>query len=73
MARFVIYLNEQERSALYCLAQRERRVPKAQAALIIHTELERLGMLPLGQFPAGTVGAFQVQAGLPEAAHDTSG
>jgi hypothetical protein len=45
MARVVIYLPNQERNALYQLAQREYRVPHAQAALIIHKELERLGML----------------------------
>ena len=45
MARIVIYLPNQERNALCQLAQREYRVPHAQAALIIRKELERLGML----------------------------
>jgi hypothetical protein len=45
MARIVIYLPNQERNALYQLAQDEYRVPHAQAALIIRKELERLGML----------------------------
>ncbi len=39
-------LGEQERSALNQLAQREMRVPRAQAALIIRQELVRQEMLP---------------------------
>jgi len=46
MAKIIIYLGEQEREALQQLAQREMRVPRAQAALIIRRELNRLGMLP---------------------------
>ena len=45
MARVILYLREQELSALQILAQREYRAPKAQAALIIRKELERLGMV----------------------------
>jgi hypothetical protein len=45
MAKIVVYLGEQERNALHQLAQREMRVPRAQAALIIRKELARLGML----------------------------
>ena len=45
MARVILYLREQELSALQVLAQREYRAPKAQAALIIRKELERLGMI----------------------------
>ncbi len=45
MARVILYLREQEMSALQALAQREYRALKAQAALIIRKELERLGML----------------------------
>lgn len=45
MARFVVYLREQERNALYRLAEQESRAPKVQAALIIRTELQRLGFL----------------------------
>ncbi len=45
MARVVIYLRDQEVSALQRLAQLEYRAPKAQAALIIRKELERLGMV----------------------------
>ncbi len=46
MAKLIIYLGEQERDALHQLAQREMRVPRAQAALIIRRELTRLAMLP---------------------------
>lgn len=46
MPKIIIYLAEQERNALLQLAQREMRVPRAQAALIIRQELKRLGMLP---------------------------
>ncbi|MFA5873139.1 MAG: hypothetical protein WC832_04170 [Anaerolineales bacterium] len=45
MARVVIYLRDQEVSALQRLAQLEYRAPKAQAALIIRKELERLGLV----------------------------
>lgn len=45
MARVVIYLRDQEVSALQQLAQLEYRAPKAQAALIIRKELERLGLV----------------------------
>ena len=47
MAKVIIYLRDHEASALNNLAQREYRVPKAQAALIIRKELERLGMIPI--------------------------
>ena len=46
MAKLIVYLGEQERDALHQLAQQEMRVPRAQAALIIRRELDRLGMLP---------------------------
>ena len=46
MAKVIIYLREHEFSALNDLAQREYRAPKAQAALIIRRELEKLGMIP---------------------------
>lgn len=56
MARVVIYLPNQERNALYQLAQREYRVPHAQAALIIRKELERLGMLSTDPQPKKLAG-----------------
>ena len=46
MAKIIVYLGDDERNALLQLAQREMRVPRAQAALIIRQELTRLGMLP---------------------------
>lgn len=45
MAKIIIYPGEQERNALHHLAQREKRVPRAQAAHMICQELNRLGML----------------------------
>jgi len=45
MARVVIYLRDQEARALQKLARLEYRAPKAQAALIIRKELERLGLV----------------------------
>jgi hypothetical protein len=45
MAKVIVYLREYEMQALNQLAQQEYRSPKAQAALILRTELERLGML----------------------------
>jgi hypothetical protein len=45
MARVIVNLGEHERSALDRLAKRERRIPRAQAALIIRQELERRGIL----------------------------
>ncbi len=45
MPKVIVYLRDRELEALHQLAQREYRAPKAQAALIIRTELERTGML----------------------------
>lgn len=45
MAKVIVYLREPEMQALNLLAQKEYRAPKAQAALMLRTELERLGML----------------------------
>lgn len=45
MGKVIIYLREHEITALNDLAQREYRAPKAQAALIVRKELERLGMI----------------------------
>ena len=46
MAKVIIYLRDNESAALNNPAQREYRAPKAQAALIIRKELERLGLIP---------------------------
>ncbi len=45
MAKVIIYLKDHELSALNDLAQREYRTVKAQAALIIRRELERLEII----------------------------
>lgn len=45
MAKVVIHLRDQEMNALNDLAQHEYRPVKAQVALIIRKELERLGMI----------------------------
>jgi hypothetical protein len=45
MARITITLQPKEKTALRLLAERERRDPRAQAALIIRYELERIGLL----------------------------
>jgi len=49
MARIVVYLLDPELNALNQLAQQEYRHVKAQAALIIRTELQRLGLVTLHQ------------------------
>ena len=59
MAKIIVYLREQENDALHRLAQKEYRQPKAQAALMIRWELERLGMLDT---PSNT-GAFREENG----------
>lgn len=45
MSRLVIFLKEQESSALLTLAASQFRDPRAQVALIIRLELERRGLL----------------------------
>jgi hypothetical protein len=52
MAKVVVYLRENELQALNDLAQKEYRAPRAQAALILRIELERLGMLATTPQPA---------------------
>lgn len=47
MARVTITLKQEERKALSALAQRERRDPRQQAALILRCELARRGLLAL--------------------------
>ena len=46
MARIIVPLKITERDALVQLAERERRDPRDQAALIVVRELERAGLLP---------------------------
>lgn len=45
MARIIVTLKQHERDALFAVAERELRDPRAQAALMIRVELERLGLL----------------------------
>lgn len=52
MARVILYLKETERDALFNLAESQYRDPRAQAALIIRGELERLGLLAREPLPA---------------------
>ena len=51
MARVIVDIGESERNALEALAKREKRIPRAQAAFIIHQELERQGILPARKQP----------------------
>lgn len=45
MVKLIVHLGHQEHTALQQLAQRELRVPRAQAALILREELVRQGLL----------------------------
>lgn len=66
MARIIIHLNEQEHEALHALAKRELRVPRAQAALIIHRELERQAGLLAREGASQTANpVFSIRGGLP--------
>ena len=47
MPKLIIYLRDQDHDALDAHAQKEYRVPKAQAALIIRQELERRGLVAI--------------------------
>jgi hypothetical protein len=59
MAKVVVYLHENELQALNNLAQKEYRAPRAQAALILRTELERLGMLATTPQPTNTEAQYE--------------
>jgi hypothetical protein len=75
MARVVIYLREQEVSALQRLAQLEYRAPKAQAALIIRKELERLGLVSTesnGECAQKSLLVGEGPTGLEEVIHDST-
>ena len=52
MARITITLLQSEREALLALAQRERRNPRDQAALLIRESLLRLALLAAESQPA---------------------
>jgi hypothetical protein len=55
MAKVIVYLRDYEKDALSNLAEHKYRTIKAQAALIIRKELERLQLIPskLTQEPLG--------------------
>ena len=46
MAKVIVYLRDHEKDALSDLAEHKYRTIKAQAALIIRKELERLQLIP---------------------------
>ncbi len=46
MAKIIIHMEEREHNALFQWAEQEYRTLQAQAAIIIHRELERQGLLP---------------------------
>ena len=64
MAKIIVYLGEQERNALQQLAQRELRLPRAQAALIIRQELVKQGMLPIPITTPETDSCLEVRNGV---------
>ncbi len=45
MHRLTLTLNDDEKNALWCLADKEFREPRSQAALMIRLELQRLGLM----------------------------
>ena len=63
MAKIIVYLGDQERNALLQLAQRELRLPRAQAALIIRQELVRQGMLPIQAHITETASSLEESTG----------
>jgi hypothetical protein len=63
MARICINLEIDERKALFALAQRERRDPREQAALLVRQGLTAVGVLPPG--PAATQSTTLLE-GLPD-------
>jgi hypothetical protein len=65
MAKIIVYLGDQERNALQQLAQRELRLPRAQAALIIRQELVRQGMLPMQPPISETTSNLEITTGEP--------
>ena len=63
MAKIIVYLGDQERNALLQLAQRELRLPRAQAALINRQELVRQGMLPIQHPIQDAATTLEIQTG----------
>jgi hypothetical protein len=54
MAQVTVKLKNEEKDALQQLAERERRDPRDQAALIVVRELERAGLLATKANTAGS-------------------
>lgn len=46
MVRVNVPLRDDEKNALWMLSEQERRDPRAQAALLIREQLEKMGLLP---------------------------
>ena len=63
MAKIIVYLGDQERNALLQLAQRELRLPRAQAALILRQERVRQGMLPMQAHNTETASSLEASTG----------
>ncbi len=52
MVKIIVPLSLPEREALFFLAQRERREPRDEIAVLVHEALKRRGLLPAEQEPA---------------------
>ncbi|MEK6753465.1 MAG: hypothetical protein AABZ00_14505 [Chloroflexota bacterium] len=55
MTRLLIYLSEEEKTALQAMAEREMRGLREQTRLILRQELERCGLLQAGPARADTL------------------
>ena len=53
MKRIMIFLDDEERAALVALAQKERRHPREQAALLVRWGLEALALLTMPEAGCG--------------------
>lgn len=66
MARMMIPLEIDEKQAIISLADREKRDPRQQAALLIRQQLENLGLLHPASTPAASMESadgIQIQHG----------
>jgi hypothetical protein len=59
MARITLTLNDDEKTALRYLAEKEYRDPRLQAALIIRKELEKQGLITINNPHALEQGAAE--------------
>jgi hypothetical protein len=69
MARIIVPLKGTEWEALTKLANRERRDPREQAALIVVRALEQAGLLPACDLGGHLIAEFPVDNRPLEAAH----